>query len=166
MVPDVVDPRSQSLRSYQYYSFKIDKDFTIIRPCYWCQSTQKSWEFRRLARYIYAAPEINISPVLDIVCGSRHFVPVTSISCQSSVYDIMLKFENMPVIVTGRKWILSVTYEIVLDSDRWPAVISCTDMAHFASPLLLSIFGIIFIKIFNYREGLKQGRKWAFGYWT
>ena len=29
--------------------------------------------------------------------------------------DILLKFENMPVIVTGRKWILSVTHEIMPD---------------------------------------------------
>ena len=71
-------------------------------------------------------PEINISPVADIVSGSRHFVPVTRNMCRSSVYDILLKFENMPVIVTGRKRILSVTHEIVPDSDRWPAVISCT----------------------------------------
>ena len=63
-------------------------------------------------------PEINISPVPDIVCGSRHFVPVTRNSCRSSVYDIPLKFENLPVIVTGSKQILSVTHEIVPDSDR------------------------------------------------
>ena len=44
----------------------------------------------------------------------------------SKIYDKFLKFENLPVIVTGRKWILSVTHEIVLDSDQWPAVISCT----------------------------------------
>ena len=61
---------------------------------------------------------MNISPVLDIVSGSRHFVPVTRISCRSSVYDILLKFENLLVIVTGRKQILSVTHQIVWDSDR------------------------------------------------
>ena len=55
-----------------------------------------------------AAPEINISPVLDIVSGSRHFVPVTR---RCSVYDILLKYENLMVIVTARKPILSVTYE-------------------------------------------------------
>ena len=76
--------------------------------------------------YIVAAPEINISPVPDIVSGSRHFVPVTRDSRRSSVFDILLKFENLPVIVTGRKRILSVTHEIVPDSDWWPAVISCT----------------------------------------
>ena len=65
-----------------------------------------------------SAPEINISPAPDIVSGGRHFVPVTRNLCRSSVYDILLKFENLPVIVTGRKRILSVTYEIVLDSDR------------------------------------------------
>ena len=64
------------------------------------------------------APEINISPVSDIVSGSRHFVRVTRNWCRSSVYDILLKFENLPVIVTGRKRILSVTHEIVPDSDR------------------------------------------------
>ena len=64
------------------------------------------------------APEINISPVQDIVSGSRHFMPVTRNSCRSSVYDILLKFENLPVIMTGRKQILSVTNEIVPDSDR------------------------------------------------
>ena len=64
------------------------------------------------------APEMNISPVLDIVSGSRHFVPVTRNSCWSSVYDVLLKFEKLPVIVTGRKRILSVTHEIVSDSDR------------------------------------------------
>ena len=73
-----------------------------------------------------SAPEINISPVPDTMTGSRHFVQVTHNSCRSSVYDILLKFRNLPVIVTGRKRILSVTHEIVPDSDRWPAVISCT----------------------------------------
>ena len=71
-------------------------------------------------------PEINTSPLLDIVSGSRYFVPVTRNSYRSSVYVILLKFENLPVIVTGRKRILSVTNEIVPDSDRLPAVISCT----------------------------------------
>ena len=60
--------------------------------------------------------------------ASRHFVPVTRNSCRSSVYDILLKFENLSVIVTGRKQILSVTHKIVPDSDWWPAVISCTDL--------------------------------------
>ena len=60
--------------------------------------------------------------------GSQHFVLVTCNLCRSSVYDILLKFENLLVIVTGRKRILSVTHEIVLDSDRWPAVISCTGL--------------------------------------
>ena len=67
---------------------------------------------------ISAAPEINISPVPDTMSGSRHFMPVTRNSCRSSVYDILLKFENLPLIVTGRKRILSVTYEMVPDSDR------------------------------------------------
>ena len=71
-------------------------------------------------------PEINISPVPNTMSGSRHFVPVTRNLCRSSVYDILLTFENLPVIATGRKRILSVTHEIVPDSDRWPAVISCT----------------------------------------
>ena len=62
-----------------------------------------------------AAPEINISSVLDIVFGSRHFVPVTRNPCQTSVYDILLKFKNLSVIVTGRKRILSVT----VTDDRW-----------------------------------------------
>ena len=75
---------------------------------------------------IITAPEINISPVPDIVSGSRHFVPVTRNLCRSFVYDTLLKFENLSVIVTGRKRILSVTHEIVPDSDRWPVVISCT----------------------------------------
>ena len=64
-----------------------------------------------------SASEINILPVPDIVSGSRHFVPVTRNSCWSSVYDVLLEFENLPVIVTGRKRILSVTHEIVPDSD-------------------------------------------------
>ena len=49
-----------------------------------------------------AAPEINISQVPYILSGSKYFVPVTPNSCQSSVYDILLKFENLPVIVTSR----------------------------------------------------------------
>ena len=76
--------------------------------------------------FVTPAPEISIWPVPDIVYGSRHFVPVTRNSCRSSVYDILLRFENLPVIVTGRKRILSVTHEIVPDSDRWLVVISCT----------------------------------------
>ena len=67
--------------------------------------------------FLISAPEINISPVPDIVSGSRHFVPYTHNLCRSSVHDILLKFKNLPVIVTGRKRILSVTYEIVPDSD-------------------------------------------------
>ena len=62
--------------------------------------------------------EINILSVPDFVSGSRQFVPVTRNSCRSFAYDILLKFENLPVIVTGRKRILSVTHEIVLDSDQ------------------------------------------------
>ena len=53
----------------------------------------------------------------DTMSGNGHFVPVTRNLCWSSVYDILLKFENMPVIVTGRKRILSATHEIVPDSD-------------------------------------------------
>ena len=68
--------------------------------------------------FMILAPEIDISPVPDIVSGSRQFVPLTRNSCRSSVYDILLKYENMPVIMTGRKRILSVTHEIVPDSDR------------------------------------------------
>ena len=66
---------------------------------------------------MFSAPEIYISPVPDIVSGSRQFVLVTRNSCRSSVYAILLKFENLPVIVTGRKQILSVTHEMVPDSD-------------------------------------------------
>ena len=62
----------------------------------------------------------------DTMSGNRHFVPVTRTLCRSCAYNIPLKFENLPVIVTGRKRILSVTHEIVPDSDRLPAVISCT----------------------------------------
>ena len=69
---------------------------------------------------IRAAPEINISPVPDIVSDSRHFVPVSRNSCRSSVYDVLLKFKNLPAIVTGKKRILSVTHEIVPDvTDDW-----------------------------------------------
>ena len=64
------------------------------------------------------APEINMSTLPDIVSGSRHFVSVTHNLCPSSVYDILLEFENLSFIVTGRKRILSVTHEIVADSDR------------------------------------------------
>ena len=42
----------------------------------------------------HTAPEINICPVPDMVSGSRHFVRVTRNLCWSSVYDILLKFEN------------------------------------------------------------------------
>ena len=66
-----------------------------------------------------AAPEMNISSVPDIVSGSQHFVPVTRNSCRSTVYGILLNFENLPVIVTDRKRILSVIHEIVPgDHDR------------------------------------------------
>ena len=40
---------------------------------------------------VISAPEINISPVLDIVSGSRLFVSVTRNSCWSSVYNVLLK---------------------------------------------------------------------------
>ena len=60
-----------------------------------------------------SAPEINISPVPDSVSNSRRFVPLIRNSCRSSVNDILLKIENLPVILTGRKRILSVTHEIV-----------------------------------------------------
>ena len=69
-------------------------------------------------RALRAVPEMNICPVPDIVSGSWHFVPVTCNSCRSSVYDILLKFENLPVIVTDGKRILSVTHKIMPDSDR------------------------------------------------
>ena len=64
------------------------------------------------------APEINISPLPDTMSGSWNFVPITRNSCRSSIYDILLKFEILPVIVTSRKRILLVTHEIVPDSDR------------------------------------------------
>ena len=64
------------------------------------------------------APEISISSVPDILSGSQHFVLVTRNLYWSSVYDVLLKFENLPVIVTSRKRILSVTHEIVPDGDR------------------------------------------------
>ena len=57
------------------------------------------------------------APEINTMSGSRQFVPVTRNSCRSSVYDILLKFENLSVIVTGRKQILTVTHEIVPDSD-------------------------------------------------
>ena len=75
---------------------------------------------------LFSAPEINISPVPDTMTCSRHIVPVKRISFRSSLYDILLEFDNLPVIVTGIKRILSVTRDIVPDNDRWPAVISCT----------------------------------------
>ena len=75
---------------------------------------------------IRTAPDINILPILDIVSGSLHFLPVTLNLCLSSLYDILLNFEHLPVLVTGRKRILLVTHEIMPDSDQWPAVISCT----------------------------------------
>ena len=43
---------------------------------------------------VFPAPEISISPVPDIVFGSRHYVPVTRNLCRSSVYDILLKLFN------------------------------------------------------------------------
>ena len=63
---------------------------------------------------IRTAPEINISLILDIVSGSRYFLPITLNLCQSSLYDILLNFEHLPVFVTGRKRILLVTHEIVM----------------------------------------------------
>ena len=80
-----------------------------------------------------------ISQVLDTMSGSRHFVTVTRNPCWSSVYGILLKFENLPVIVSGRKRILSVTREIAPDSDRWPVVISCTVV-------------MFFLKVLNYPD--------------
>ena len=75
---------------------------------------------------LYLSAWINVWQVPDIVSDSLKFVPVTPSSWRSSVYDILLKFENLPVIVIGRKRILSVKHEIVPDSDLWPAVSSCT----------------------------------------
>ena len=92
----------------------IFDDFSIWKTIQYPQVCIRS-KFKSAVRT--PAPEINISPVPDIVSG-RHFVPVSRNSCRSSVYDILLKFENLPVIVTGRKRILSVTHEIVPDSDR------------------------------------------------
>ena len=62
---------------------------------------------------LIAAPEMNISLVPDTMSSGRHFVSVTRNSCWSSVYDILLKLENLLVTVTGRKRILSVTHEFV-----------------------------------------------------
>ena len=42
--------------------------------------------------------------------------------------------------MTGRKRILSVTHEIVRDSDRWPAVISCTEYVIFIHIIHLSMY--------------------------
>ena len=71
--------------------------------------------FSLFLNIVMSVPEINISSVQDIVSDILHYV---CSSGQSSVYDILLNFENLSVIVTSRKKILSVTYEIVPDSDR------------------------------------------------
>ena len=107
--------------------------------------------------YRTAAPEINISPVPDIVSDSQRFVPVTCNLCRSSLYDILLKFENLPVIVTGRKRMLSVTHEFVPDSDRWPAVISCTDLIGI---LFYSLWRYISIIIVSWYEKKNTIRVW------
>ena len=78
----------------------------------------------------HTALEINILLMPDTVSDSRRFVPVTRNLCRSSLYDVLLKFENLTVIVTGRKRILSVTQEIVPHNDRWPTVISCWIIGH------------------------------------
>ena len=85
---------------------------------FWLEFTGGKESLKPKILHVISAPEINISLVSDIVSGSRYFAPVTCNLCRSSVYDILLKFENLPVIVTGRKRILSVSHEILLDSDR------------------------------------------------
>ena len=89
---------------------KINIDLSVIKF--------KKYALGGTNELIWAEPEINISPVPDIVFGSQHFVPVTGNLCRSSVYDVLLKFDNLPVIVTDRKRILLVTHKIVPDSDR------------------------------------------------
>ena len=73
-----------------------------------------------------SAPEIDISPVPDIVPAvgtSCWFLAI----CVGLLYMITIEIWNLPVIVTSIKQILSITYEIVPDSDLQQAVISCTD---------------------------------------
>ena len=45
-----------------------------------------------------AGPEINMLLVPDIMSVSQHFVTVTRNAYQSSVYDMLLKFENLLAI--------------------------------------------------------------------
>ena len=69
----------------------------------------------------------------------------------------ILKFENLSVIVTDRKRILSVTHEIMPNSDRWPAVISYTGSQY-----------VLHLRVLNLKRGApassyyavdKRGRK-------
>ena len=108
--------KSQSVNFWSTHFVKHTRNLLFSQPLMFAGSV------------FMAALEINILPVPVIVSGSLHFVTVTRNSWRSSLHDILLKFENLSVIVTSRKRILSVTYGIVPDSDWWPAVISCTVM--------------------------------------
>ena len=102
--------------------------------------------------------------MLDTVSRSWHIVPVTLNLCRSSLYDILLNFEHLPVIVTGIKRILLVTHEIVSDSDQWPAVISCTGCVlclvffWFENDLLFTCYFIFKCNIYSHNEAKQSTR--------
>ena len=79
--------------------FVSHSSFSLFPILLYCQFKDKSRIFCKvyIVRYnwycwLIPAPEINISPVPDIMSSSWHSVPVTRNSCRSSAYDILLKF--------------------------------------------------------------------------
>ena len=67
-----------------------------------CLNTQptckKEKEKNELPYLLYAAPEINISPVPDIVSSSPHFVPVTRSSGHSQFVPVTICYNDFSVI--------------------------------------------------------------------
>ena len=102
----------------RYFTFSSTQYVAIFQKYYTGNLVQFNWWYSAWNKYLTSAGHRVRQSALH--AGHSQFV---SVFC---IYDILLKFENMSVIVTGKKRILSVTHEIVPDSDRRPAAISCT----------------------------------------
>ena len=91
-------PMLNYCRKYEDVKFNIFEDMTMSSRCILFRTPGIFSRTHSPNNCAPTATEINISPVPYIVSDSRYFVPVTRNSCRSFVYDILLKFENLPVM--------------------------------------------------------------------
>ena len=106
-------PMLNYCRKYEDVKFNIFEDMTMSSRCILFRTPGIFSRTHSPNNCAPTATEINISPVPYIVSDSRYFVPVTRNSCRSFVYDILLKFENLPVMKSRNRagqWPITGSY--------------------------------------------------------